>query len=71
MSAGTHGASWRKRRATAGLEVVHDGFIAALLYPAFWLVKQRNRRRYGDLAGEALRARVAADIAAHSGLAGR
>jgi SAM-dependent methyltransferase len=46
----------------AGLEVVHDGFIAALLYPAFWLVKQRNRRRHGDLVGEPLRAQVAADI---------
>jgi SAM-dependent methyltransferase len=46
----------------AGLEVMHDGFIAALLYPAFWLVKQRNRRLRGDLEGEALRARVAGDI---------
>jgi hypothetical protein len=46
----------------AGLHVVHDGFVAALLYPAFWLVKQRNRRLHGDLESEALRARVAADI---------
>jgi SAM-dependent methyltransferase len=47
----------------AGLEPLEDRFIASLLYPAFWLVKQRNRRRYGGLRGEALEARVAADIA--------
>jgi SAM-dependent methyltransferase len=47
----------------AGLEVIDDGYIASLLYPAFWLVKQRNRRRYGHLEGEALVQRVALDIA--------
>jgi SAM-dependent methyltransferase len=47
----------------AGLEVVHDGYIASLLYPAFWLVKQRNRRKHGDLSGEALERQVARDIA--------
>ena len=36
----------------AGLELVDDRYIASLLYPAFWLVKQRNRRRYGHLEGE-------------------
>jgi SAM-dependent methyltransferase len=49
--------------AEAGLEPLEDRCIAALLYPPFWLVKQRNRRRYGDLSGDALTARVAADIA--------
>ncbi|MFZ1994351.1 MAG: methyltransferase domain-containing protein [Solirubrobacteraceae bacterium] len=47
----------------AGLEVVHDGYVASLLYPAFWLVKQRNRRRHGDLQGDALERQVAHDIA--------
>jgi ubiquinone/menaquinone biosynthesis C-methylase UbiE len=47
----------------AGLEPISDRYIAASLYPAFWLVKQRNRRRYGQLHGAALEARVAADIA--------
>jgi SAM-dependent methyltransferase len=47
----------------AGLEVELDMHLASLLYPAFWLVKQRNRRRHDDLRGEALAARVARDIA--------
>ncbi len=50
----------------AGLEVVVDKHLASLIYPAFWLVKQRNRRRYGDLEGERLEQRVAADIAGTS-----
>jgi SAM-dependent methyltransferase len=48
--------------ADAGLEIVHDTYIGALLYPPFWLVKQRNRRVGGGLRGEALERRVAADI---------
>lgn len=47
----------------AGLEPLEDRYIASLLYPAFWLVKKRNRRRYDALRGEALAARVAGDIA--------
>jgi SAM-dependent methyltransferase len=47
----------------AGLEVVYDGFVASLLYPPFWLVKQRNRRVHRDLHGEALERQVAGDIA--------
>ena len=46
-----------------GLEIVEDRYIASLLYPPFWLVKQRNRLRYGHLEGEALKQRVARDIA--------
>ncbi len=46
----------------AGLRVIEDRHIASLIYPAFWLVKQRNRRRHGALEGEALSAKVAADI---------
>lgn len=47
----------------AGLEVVVDAHLGSILFPAFWLVKQRNRRRYEHLRGEALEARVASDIA--------
>jgi ubiquinone/menaquinone biosynthesis C-methylase UbiE len=47
----------------AGLEPLEDRHLASLLYPPFWLVKQRNRRRYNDLRGEALEARVTEDIA--------
>jgi SAM-dependent methyltransferase len=47
----------------AGFRVEEDIHIAALLYPAFWLVKQRNRLLYDRLEGDALRERVARDIA--------
>ena len=46
-----------------GLSVVEDLCLGSLLYPPFWLVKQRNRRRFGHLRGEALERRVAGDIA--------
>jgi ubiquinone/menaquinone biosynthesis C-methylase UbiE len=48
--------------AEAGLRPVADLHLASLIYPAFWLVKQRNRRRYDDLAGAVLEAQVAGDI---------
>lgn len=48
----------------AGLSTIEDCYLGSLIYPAFWLVKQRNRRRYGQLTGEALESRVAGDIAA-------
>jgi SAM-dependent methyltransferase len=47
----------------AGLQVIEDVHLGSLLYPPFWLVKQRNRRRFGHLQGTALEERVAADIA--------
>jgi SAM-dependent methyltransferase len=47
----------------AGLEPREDRHLGSLLYPAFWLVKQRNRRRFDHLRGEALEARVTQDIA--------
>jgi SAM-dependent methyltransferase len=50
----------------AGFEVVEDHYLGSVLYPAFWLVKKRNRRRYGHLRGGALEARVASDIASTS-----
>jgi ubiquinone/menaquinone biosynthesis C-methylase UbiE len=48
----------------AGLQPVADRYIASLLYPPFWLVKQRNRRRYDHLSGAALQDKVRTDIAA-------
>jgi SAM-dependent methyltransferase len=47
----------------AGLQAREDRHLASLLYPPFWLVKQRNRRRYDGLRGAALEARVTEDIA--------
>jgi SAM-dependent methyltransferase len=46
-----------------GLTVLEDIFLGAPLYPAFWLVKQLNRRRRGHLRGSELEARVRRDIA--------
>jgi SAM-dependent methyltransferase len=46
-----------------GLRAIDDLRLGAVLYPPFWLVKQRNRRRHGALRGAALQRRVAQDIA--------
>lgn len=51
----------RKARAV-GLVPLEDLCLGAPLYPAFWAVKQRNRRRHAHLRGEALARRVAGDI---------
>jgi SAM-dependent methyltransferase len=51
-----------RKAVAAGLEIVEDTYIASLLYPPFWLVKQRNRLRYGHLDGDALKQHVARDI---------
>lgn len=48
----------------AGLRVLEDVYLGSLIYPAFWLVKQRNRRRRGRLLGQALGDQVAHDMAA-------
>ena len=47
----------------AGFQVLEDIHLGAPLYPAFWAVKQRNRRRHGRLQGAALEAKVRGDIA--------
>ncbi len=47
----------------AGLEVVEDAHLGSIMFPLFWLVKERNRRRYGHLDGRALESRVASDMA--------
>jgi len=52
----------RKAR-RVGLEVLEELSIASLLYPAFWLVKKRNRLLHDGLRDSALERRVAADIA--------
>jgi SAM-dependent methyltransferase len=52
------------RKATdVGLDVIEDIHLGSLIFPAFWLVKKRNRRLYDALRGAALEARVAGDIA--------
>jgi len=51
----------RKARA-AGFVVLQDARLGAALYPAFWAVKQRNRKRYGLLRGDALERRVMQEI---------
>jgi SAM-dependent methyltransferase len=51
----------RKARA-AGFEVLEDIHLGAPLYPAFWAVKQRNRRRHDELRGAALERKVKSDM---------
>ena len=46
----------------AGFQVLEDVHLGAPVYPAFWAVKQRNRRRFAHLQGEHLEAKVRADI---------
>jgi len=47
----------------AGLRVVQDATIGGFLYPAFWAVKKRNRRRHRDPSAEERQRLVAQDIA--------
>jgi SAM-dependent methyltransferase len=47
---------------SVGLEVLEDAHLGAPIYPAFWAVKQRNRRRHGALEGRELEAKVREDI---------
>jgi SAM-dependent methyltransferase len=48
----------------AGLRVREDAYLGSLIYPAFWFVKQRNRRQRGHLRGDALAEQVSRDMAA-------
>jgi len=43
--------------------VIEDLHLGSVLFPAFALVKGRNRRRYSSLSRDALEERVTADIA--------
>lgn len=47
---------------SVGLEVTQDIYLCSLIFPAFWLVKRRNRRRFDQLKGADLAERVAQDI---------
>jgi SAM-dependent methyltransferase len=51
-----------RKAGDVGLTVLQDVRLGAALYPAFWAVKQRNRRRYGQLRGAALERKVAGQI---------
>jgi SAM-dependent methyltransferase len=51
----------RKARA-AGLRVLQDVHLGAPLFPAFWIVKQRNRKRHEQLRGHALEHKVKGDM---------
>jgi SAM-dependent methyltransferase len=51
----------RKAR-QAGLTVLQDARLGALLYPAFWAVKRRNRMRHSQLRGTALERQVMRDM---------
>jgi ubiquinone/menaquinone biosynthesis C-methylase UbiE len=51
-----------RKAISAGLEVLEDIHLGAPLYPAFWAVKRRNRRRYEHLQGRELEDRVRQDI---------
>jgi len=46
----------------AGLRVVRDAYVGSLIYPAFWAVKKRNRRRFGALTDAEVIDRVKTDI---------
>ncbi|MGE0067175.1 MAG: class I SAM-dependent methyltransferase [Solirubrobacterales bacterium] len=46
-----------------GFEILEDAYLGSLIFPVFWAVKKRNRRRFGDLRGADLEQRVARDIA--------
>lgn len=48
---------------SVGLDVIQDCYLCSMIFPVFWVVKKRNRRRYNHLEGYALTERVARDIA--------
>jgi SAM-dependent methyltransferase len=51
-----------RKSSHAGLEVVTDTHIGALIFPAFWAVKKLNRRRHPDPDARERRALVERDI---------
>jgi SAM-dependent methyltransferase len=51
-----------------GLETIVDCYLGSLLYPPFWFVKKRNRRRYPQLTMEQIQSKVASDIAKTKGV---
>ncbi len=61
---GRHELAYLARR--AGLHIVRDGYVGSLVYPPFWAVKKRNRRRFGALSDAEVIERVKQDIAGTS-----
>ena len=57
---GRHELAFKARK--VGFEVLDDLYLGSLVYPAFWIVKKRNRVCRGKLSGEPLRRQVASDI---------
>jgi SAM-dependent methyltransferase len=51
-----------RKASGAGLEVLEDIHLGAPLFPAFWTVKQHNRRRHEHLRGDALEEKVKSDM---------
>jgi SAM-dependent methyltransferase len=51
-----------RKAESAGFRVVGDHHIGSLLYPAFWAVKQRNRRKHPNPSAEEMQALVERDI---------
>ena len=52
-----------RRAANTGFEVLHDAYLGSLVFPAFWAVKKRNRRKAANAGPEARSQIVATDIA--------
>lgn len=52
-----------RRAAQSGFEVLDDAYLGSLVFPAFWVVKKRNRRKAANAGPEARRQIVEADIA--------
>lgn len=51
-----------KKGEEVGLRVLSDRYIGSLVYPAFWAVKQRNRRRYPNPSPEEMHELVERNI---------
>ena len=46
----------------AGLRVVRDAYVGSFIYPPFWMIKKRNRRRFNALTDAQMIERVRVDI---------
>jgi SAM-dependent methyltransferase len=49
-------------RKSPGFEVIHDTHLGSIIYPPFWLIKKRNRRRHPNPSPEKQQKLVEADI---------
>jgi SAM-dependent methyltransferase len=49
-------------RKAAGFEILHDSHLGAVIYPAFWAVKMRNRRAHPNPTAEERQSLVQRDI---------